>query len=676
MMKITTFVKPLFLAAAIASCQAVSAQLFELNLDQTNLLRPQHRGTPIFGDINNDGFQDLYYGGQNFEGADSRWAYKFEDGRTHDTGWWTIANLYVSNGQGRWTAYTAWPKAGVSPSDEEDQVYVYTTAQGLTPNTWHLGRFFDFNNDGNLDLYILAKNEWGMDQEDAIDGWYTQLYRNLGQEGGYAFEQIDATTLPHGNNERDGQGRNNSSFSYGDYDHDGYVDILIQNLNRWMEGDEQQSARSLTLLKNNGDGTFTPQNVFNPIPYEQNLHAADLFDVDVDDDGIPTGATPNLKAKAMSHGAAVFADLDNDGYLDIVSNGWSNDWICFYIYKNNGDGTFQELDLTESGRDVFTGVYESELAIADVNNDGWLDIISFGTQDGQDMPKVGNIYLNTGDGEFHFEATTVDGGNGLYGAAEGVARAVDLNHDGLVDIVSSGWSNVNDAGWGLRVFEQKADGTFELVQTLNGDGDGSMTYEMADFDGDGAMDVALAGYFGLEGTGNNGTNVAIFSGLSTDDIEAPAEPTNVAANAEGKAITVSFDGTDVADAYNILVRNKATGYVSTLVPADPETGKLKQHREAHVALHSAETTGLTYTVSVPADGEYEVGVQTIKNDLQTSRFVTTTVQVDVTNIAQMNSNAEVREVARYNAAGQQVRKNQHGLQLVKMSDGSVRKMMK
>ena len=135
-----------------------------------------------------------------------------------------------------------------------------------------------------------------------------------------------------------------------------------------MEEDEQCGERLVGLYHNNGDGTFTRMNVFKPIPFTENKKPADLFEADIESSEM----VPTMKAKPMSHGAVAFGDLNGDGWLDIISTGWSNDddALSFYIYQNLQDGTFQEVDL--SGKS-FLPVYENEIQVADMNNDGWLD---------------------------------------------------------------------------------------------------------------------------------------------------------------------------------------------------------------------------------------------------------------------------------------------------------------
>lgn len=662
------FTKPMLLAAALGSAAYTQAQVFEVNAEKSANLAPVHRQCPVIGDYNGDGTPDIYYGGQGFFGDDaknSQWSWditvedKDDEGNVIGThkdrqglGWWTIGFLYTSTNPGEWN----WT-ASYGPNIEQG---AEMGANGLPPSTHMMGRWFDYNNDGLLDIYIQSQNEYGWSPSSAPDGWGSFLFRN---EGG-KFVQESLAQFPTGNNEKGDPSKNNSSISFGDYDKDGFVDVLIQCYNRWKDGDDDKAARLVGLYRNNGDGSFTLQNVFNPIPWDDNKKPTDLFDTDE----TTFETTPTMVAKPISHGAAIFGDLDNDGWLDIVTTGYSNDGIVFYIYKNNGDGTFQELDIEDKG---FVPVYESELALADVNNDGWLDIISYGTDDQPDSDKRADIYLNTGLGDFSFSLSTVEEGNGLYGESEACVRVVDLNHDGLVDIISSGWSQV-DGGWNTRVFYQNFDGSFTHQQSLRHMDSGG--WEIADLDGDGAIDLIGGGYGNCVTEKGYDCFTEYYTGLETCDDEVDA-PTEVEASyADGK-ITVKWNGVDGEPgfSYNVYVKNRETGAIAQIIPADTETGKLKAFHSLQTTVRGEEAEGLTYTISQP-EGSYEVGVQTIRPDWLTSTFAKAEVATGIRGINNANSTSLTESV--YSLSGAKVgNKAGRGVYIVKQGN-TVKKVVR
>ena len=661
------------IAAALGATLTAQAQSFKKVEQEQNQEKfmPLHRGIVSFADINGDGKLDVVYGGQyrpdddvtylkDGDGNDvvdengnrtvtghNKWAVQGDPDDPNSwfaLSWACTANIFYNQGDGTYTHESAssWHQWG-------EGTRTSTAAHGLLPTTWGGYHFFDANNDSRLDAYIYGQDEWGWKfseltgQKVGDDTQYT-AFQLQNAEG--IFE-LQSNPFPKGWNENTNSlgNRANSSFAVGDYDHDGYQDVLIQTLSKWTDEDEEASERLVALYHNNGDGTFTQVNVFNPIPYADNAKPADLFEADIESGEM----VPTMKAKALSHGAVNFGDLNGDGWLDIIATGWSNDEgaaLSFYIYKNNQDGTFSEVDLT--GKDIVP-VYESEIQVADLNNDGWLDIVVFGTQDGNDMPKVGDIYLNAGDGDFNFTRSSVDQGNGLFGASASYVKLADLNYDGLVDVFSYGWTNVEDRGWGARIHTQNIDGTFSLDTDF---GDPNTAHlALGDVNGDGALDVAGDYWF----------DFGIWENQITDGIEAPAAPTGVKVEStEAGKLTISWTGdeSDLGNAYNLYVKNKATGWMAQLIPADTETGALRTTENLGVALRSEDPSALSYTLSVP-DGDYEVGVQTLKNDWTTSTF--TKAEASITSGIQTTKHLPAAVTRIYDANGRYLGNNSANL---------------
>jgi hypothetical protein len=125
----------------------------------------------------------------------------------------------------------------------------------------------------------------------------------------------------------------------------------------------------------------------------------------------------------VGSGAALF-DFDNDGRLDIylLQNGGPQGQRN-RLYRQLPDGRFQDVSAG-SGLDI-TG-YSMGVAIGDVNNDGWPDVLV--TQYG----KV-RLFLNNGDGKSFTEITEQAG---LDNPAWGTSAAfLDYDRDGWLDLV-------------------------------------------------------------------------------------------------------------------------------------------------------------------------------------------------------------------------------------------------
>ena len=177
-----------------------------------------------------------------------------------------------------------------------------------------------------------------------------------------------------------------------DYDNDGWLDLYLAN------GCNQNNG----LFRNNGDGTFTDV-------------AADA--------GVTNGRGTN---------GVIAADIDNDGFPDIFLTGEGGyQGSCVrpvVLYHNNGDGTFS--DITESSN-IVGPVTQFSAAMADIDNDGFLDlfITGSGAQGGDGPPN--RLYHNNGNLTFS-DISASSGVDTDRGAC--AAFFSDVNNDGFVDL--------------------------------------------------------------------------------------------------------------------------------------------------------------------------------------------------------------------------------------------------
>lgn len=607
-----------------------------------------HRGSPSVVDYNNDGIADLYYGGMT-------WLLENQELENYTKSWTAQSFLYTGKGNNEYSMLRS-----NLYNDPEGRFL----ANGLPPMYYQKVIWFDYNNDGNIDFLCQGKSGGDLEINETPDKTYTWLYTNGGAAANWQFTLVPNTGIAQSMDLQKSADNGNMNASYsavGDYDNDGYQDfITLGERNYYKEGDETVWERYIKLYHNNGDGTFTEKKVFNPIPYDSNPRPGELFETDA----VTFEEIPLMVAKPMSSGAVRFADLNNDGCLDVIASGYCNDGgATFYIYKNNGDGTFQEVDL--GGQD-FTGVYESDLAIADFNNDGWLDIISTGTPN--EGNKRADIYLNNGaTAPFTFTASTVDGGNGLYGVSAGHVEAADLNGDGMTDLILYGWTNVDEKGWGGYVFIQNEDQTFSLSEKIFNRLEAG-GYCIGDVMGNGNVDVfsEQAEYKDewmlhedvIENTGNDNT--------------APQAPIDVTAtaDADGNTLITWSAGTDEqtdADGlrYNIYVRNTETRAISMIIPADEVTGKLRVMRDWQLLAHGGEKIGYPMKLT---EGDYEIGVSSVDPGYQASAFATTTLSVATGIVKSLHESNTVIEAVH----GGIFVHGQHGLQVsVFTADGTV-----
>ncbi len=173
----------------------------------------------------------------------------------------------------------------------------------------------------------------------------------------------------------------------------------------------------------------------------------------------------------IGRSAVAYADFDNDNDLDLVVIGMDINAEAFGEIYLNESGSFVEI---ESG---ITGLYNSALALADFDLDGYMDI----AMTGQDLNgSATRLYRNLGSGTFEL----IDAG--FYNAgADGDLAWGDFNNDGFPDLVISG-------GWNTKLYHNNSDGTFsETEQGLTIMNSPSLNW--GDCDNDGDLDLLMVG---------------------------------------------------------------------------------------------------------------------------------------------------------------------------------------
>jgi len=208
-----------------------------------------------------------------------------------------------------------------------------------------------------------------------------------------------------------------------DYNNDGCMDMLVLR-GGW------EFPRRRSLLRNNCDGTFTD-----------------------------VTAQSGLLEPLRSSQAAVWTDIDNDGYLDLFI---ANENAPAQLFLNKGDGTFIDISR-EAGVDRIA--LSKSVVAADYDNDGYPDFY-VANQLGQ-----GFLYHNNGDRTF----TEVSGAAGVRSPRSSfVALFLDYDNDGLPDLfITSYFTSVEESvrsylglppiGETLKLFKNKGDGTFRDV---------------------------------------------------------------------------------------------------------------------------------------------------------------------------------------------------------------------
>ncbi len=274
---------------------------------------------------------------------------------------------------------------------------------------------------------------------------------------------------------------NGPGIAFYDYDHDGWLDVLVPSGTR-LEGFPPGHEPTNRLYHNNRDGTFT----------------------DVTEKA-------GLTRTGWCYGVCV-GDYDNDGHDDL--------FLTYYgrnvLYHNNGDGTF--TDVTEKAGLLETGTrFGSGCTFVDYDRDGFLDLFvsRYIEMDLAKTPVGGSsryckyldVPVNCGPLGLQQETCTLyhNNGNGTFtdvSAKAGILKAgrrygltavaFDYNNDGWPDLFVACDSTPN------LLYRNNRDGTFTEVGmeagcAVSGDGqeEANMGVGVGDYDGDGFPDLFL-----------------------------------------------------------------------------------------------------------------------------------------------------------------------------------------
>ena len=323
------------------------------------------------GDYDGDGYQDIFVGG----------VYR--------------NTLYHNNGNGTFSDVSE--KAGLNKPDAE-----------FGP-LWSVGGgWFDANNDGKLDLFIVNYMSWNIDTEQKceykgrLEYCHPKFYKKtpnqlLLNNGDGTFTDVSAAW---GLRARPGKGM---GIGVADYDNDGFMDVFVAN-------DKIYNS----LFHNKGGAKF-------------------------DEVAFDSGVAVTETGEFISGMGVDFRDLDNDGLPDIALVALDDE--TFPIYKNIGQRGF--LDVTSA-----SGMSKQSLPMAgysptifDFDNDGWKDIfVSRGhVQSLFAAPRItvaqhNSVFRNLG--AMKFAALTAEAGLTTQEPSRHRGSAVgDFNGDGRLDVV-------------------------------------------------------------------------------------------------------------------------------------------------------------------------------------------------------------------------------------------------
>ncbi len=327
------------------------------------------------------------------------------------------------------------PRAMLFHNNHDGTFTDVTEKAGVANERWGFAvAVADYDNDGWPDIYVAnyGKNRLYHNNH---DGTFTDVAEKAGVAvGGWS-----------------------GGPTWGDYDHDGLLDLFVPGYVKFdldhppisgrgsippnfcqfrginvMCGPRGMPGEPDHLFHNNGDGTFTDVSVKAGVADRQGLFGL----------------------------SSVFVDVDDDGWLDLVV---ANDSTTNYLYRNNHDGTFQDISyasgfaLSDDGREQAS----MGIGIGDYDHDGKVDL--FITTFSDDYK---TLYKNNGNADFSDVSYKVGLANPTVPFLSWGTAFLDYDNDGYLDIfIASGhvYPQVDKQDWGTTWAERP-----QLFQNLGG----------------------------------------------------------------------------------------------------------------------------------------------------------------------------------------------------------------
>lgn len=183
-----------------------------------------------------------------------------------------------------------------------------------------------------------------------------------------------------------------------------------------------------------------------------------------------------------------FGDLDGDNDQDLIVMGKNESGNpSTSIYFNDANGGFETSTLGNV-KNLTLG----SLALGDIDNDGDLDLYITGFENEDTFVLSASLYTNDGSGMF----TEMPGTN--FPALNGsTSRFVDIDNDNDMDLISLGFDDMLSSFFEL--YKNDGQGNFVLVDQAPFNLGASGTFDLADIEGDGDIDILLL----REGSGGN-----------------------------------------------------------------------------------------------------------------------------------------------------------------------------
>ncbi len=306
---------------------------------------------------------------------------------------------------------------------------------------------------------------------------------------GTTFTDQSALLAPYERNVLRGNGEGLGGVAWLDYDADGDLDLYLTN----------DAPYSTALFRNDGDGSFTDVTV--EANADVTTGVSGIVAGDIDNDGYPDlflagsggfagplqgptvmlhnrgdGTFADITATAGVPGVetalgAAMADINNDGYLDLFVAGPGHLGIVFEPKAQHEDrlylnnGDLTFTDITESAG-VVGGLGSCVTSFSHYDDDEYIDLFVGVCNDVDMLPTPWHIYRNNGDNTF----TDMAPGSGLDALGYWMSSAFgDIDNDGDFDIFATNFGfdplAATDVPAPHHLFQNNGDGTYTNIAT-------------------------------------------------------------------------------------------------------------------------------------------------------------------------------------------------------------------
>jgi hypothetical protein len=397
-----------------------------------------------------------------------------------------------------------------------------------------------------------------------------------------ANAQISVTDL--------GQSAQFGHISAVDFDNDGDLDLVVGG---------EDGGNNVQMYTNNGFGVYAVKT--SPLT----ALARPSFDWnDVNQDGVPdlinngfgpfagiytndgTGAltlsTIALPQIAPNSG---FADLNNDGFVDIFIFGNDNTGKSKILFNNKLGG------FTESNQFASYKFVDPQISVVDFDNDKDLDLfVTAGFEDGDNIGKrFSSIFVNNGSGVFTAQLPTST--NGFFPRGNGSSVWGDYDADGLPDLLINGDGGIGsgDNADNYRLYKNNGGGSFTSIRTFdyrqNMTGGGGA---FLDWDNDGDLDIVVTGWSGTR----QSTDVFL---NTTGTFTAYANNASIPGSSEGSVEIGDANGDGLLDLFISGYSNNDWDGVGTVAPYNRNIAVIALNPNVTINTAPTAPTGLAVT---------------------------------------------------------------------------------